>query len=157
VIYVPAPDYDDFDPVEYVEEPVEYAGDSSSFQESGSDSFSSEGSESSSNVGAIVGGVIGGVVGLIIVLVVVIAMHRRKSGESEEVKTTNMAANGQLANGNCNNKAAPTLDFDPYITWLKSVEKSMGPVKLTHSKEFSFADVSVTKPIGEGSFGKVAP
>ena len=117
-----------------------------------------EGSESSStNVGAIVGGVVGGVVGLMLIVVVAIAIYRRKPENSKEVKSTDTVANGHAPNGNSANKAAPTVDFDPYITWLKSVEKSVGPVKLTHSKEFSFADVSVTKPIGEGSFGKVTP
>lgn len=54
-------------------------------------------------------------------------------------------------------------DIDPHITWLISlnlnlmrpVEKRAGPVHLPHSKEFAFTDVSITKPIREGSFGKV--
>jgi hypothetical protein len=141
--YNPPPDYYDPEPeVIYVPEATDYG--------------SYGGSESSStNVGAIVGGVVGGVVGLLLIVVVAIAISRRKPGNSNEVKSTDTVANGHAPNGNSANKAAPTVDFDPYITWLKSVEKSMGPVKLTHSKEFSFSDVSVTKPIGEGSFGKV--
>eukprot|EP00890_Picochlorum_soloecismus_P005664 jgi/Picsp_1/6099/NSC_03453-R1_serine threonine-protein kinase ctr1-like len=111
-------------------------------------------SGSSTNVGAIVGGVVGGVVGLALIILLIVLINRRPPSKDE--KNHDVKAAGEVKDvANGTSKAAPAQDFDPYITWLKSLEKDVGPAHLTHSKEFAFSDVTITKPIGEGSFGKV--
>lgn len=143
--------YAEYDP----SPPPPFTG-SNDFKDSGTDFVSPQSSDSgsSTNVGAIVGGVVGGVVGLaLIILLIVLVMRRPASKDAEKNVNNDTGVMKDMANGN--SKAAPAQDFDPYITWLRSVKKGVGPIHLTHSKEFAFADVCITKPIGEGSFGKV--
>ena len=139
----PEPYYAPVGSTDFKESPTEFPDDSDQ---------SSSGS--SSNVGAIVGGVVGGVVGLALITLLIVLLMRKKSSNDTE-NNGDKAAGVVKGMANDTSKAAPAQDFDPYITWLRSVEKGAGPVHLTHSKEFAFTDVSITKPIGEGSFGKV--
>ena len=111
---------------------------------------------SSSNLGIILGATIGGVAALMALILLVIILRRRKRSfpdvESMKKKTY-YASDGSKSDST--SVAAPSIDFDPFITWLKSVEQRVGPVQPTHPQEFSASEVIIKKPIGEGSFGKV--
>ena len=111
---------------------------------------------SSSNLGIILGATIGGVAALLAAILLVIILRRQKRHSSD---TRNTEKNLKYASDSSNlgsiSAAAPSIEFDPFVTWLRSVDQHVGSVKLTHPKEFSFSNVTIKKPIGEGSFGKV--
>jgi len=111
---------------------------------------------SSSNLGIILGATLGGVAALVAILLLVIISRRRK-GHSSDIES--MEKKSQYSSDSTKlssiSVAAPSIDFDPFITWLRSVEQRVGPVRLTHPKEFNFSKVDPKKLLGEGSFGKV--
>ena len=99
----------------------------------------------------------GGLVGLalIIGLIVFLMRHKKKQGEAQP--NSNGDSNGPMppADRNGAMKVAQSGSFDPYLSWLQSVEETQGPVNLSHKNEFAYRDVTVLNPIGEGAFGKV--
>ena len=123
------------------------------------------------NIGALVGGIVGGVLGLALIIgLIVFFCLRRKAKNGKTNGDKQVYANGVYESqekpamkepvgvtGSLDSAYVPKdlEGFDPYKTWINSIVQEYNPRSAGKKNEFDFSHISLGRPLGEGSFGRV--